>query len=64
MCVHIQYIYIGEYVQSSTVCVCMSVYIWALFKLRECLIPASVCVFLFILMQSGDVSASTAAGYQ
>lgn len=46
------------------VCVCTSVYIWALFKLRECLTPASVGVFLFRLMQSGEVSASTAAGYQ
>lgn len=29
----------------------------------ECLIPVSVGVFLLILMQSGEVSASTAAGY-
>lgn len=47
----------------------MSVYICALFQLRECLIPecVEVCVcvfFLFRLMQSGEVSASTAAGYQ
>lgn len=30
----------------------------------KCLIPARVGVFLFRLMQPGEVSASAAAGYQ
>ena len=61
MCVYIRYTLLSVYIN---VRVCTSAYIWALFKLKECLIPMCVGVFLFRLMQSGEVSASTAAGYQ
>lgn len=56
---HTVYICIREYVNSH-----VSVYVWALFKLR--VFNSSVCgfVFLFRRMQSGEVSASAAAGYQ
>lgn len=65
VCLYTVYTYVYTSVSMCIhVCVCMSVYIWALFKLTECLIPARVGVFLFRLMQSGEVSASTAAGYQ
>lgn len=62
VCVYIQFIYSTLVSMYIDVCVCMSVYTWALFKPRECLIPVCVGVFLFRLMQTGEVSASTAAG--
>lgn len=45
-------------------CVCLCLFTNGLCSSSECLIPECVGVFLFRLMQSGEVSASTAAGYQ
>lgn len=64
VCVYIHSVYIGEYVHSCTVCVCVCLFTNGLCSSSECLIPACVGGFLFRLMQSGEVSASTAAGYQ
>lgn len=42
---------------------CMCLFTHGLCSDPECVIPASVGVFLLILVQSGGVSASTAAAY-
>lgn len=46
VCVYIQFIYSTLVSMCTDVCVCMSVYTWALFKLRECLIRVCGCVFI------------------
>lgn len=48
----------GEYMCS---CMCVRLFTHGLCSHPECLIPVSVGVF--ILVQSGEVSAGTAAGY-